>query len=252
MTTAPNILVTYETDAGRATLTLNSPRNRNALSRQLVSDLFSGLERAEEDPHVRVVVLRANGSVFCSGADLSEASEGAMEEGAHALVRLQKRLLTFPKPVVARVHGAVRAGGIGIVAASDIAICTEDTTYAFTEVRLALTPAVISLTVLPRLTSRAAYRTFLTAETFDGRTAAAIGLVTQAVSDADLDATIDAVGADLLKGHPQGVRETKALLGHDILRRIEDQGTELAELSARLFGSPDAKEAMRSFLGTPT
>ena len=138
-------VVHYSVSDAVATITLDSPRNRNALSRQLVGELGERLERADSDEQVSVVVLRAEGRVFCSGADLSEASAGSMEEGAAAIVALQRRIVTLAKPVVVRLHGAVRAGGIGIVAAADIAISAEDTTYALTEVKLGLTPAVISM-----------------------------------------------------------------------------------------------------------
>ena len=233
---------------GRATLTLDSPHNRNALSRQLVTELFAGLDRAEADAEVKVVVIRAEGRTFCSGADLSEAAGEGMERAAGVLVELQRRIVTFPKPVVTRLHGNVRAGGIGIVAASDIAISADDATYAFTEVRLALTPAAISLTVLPRMTDRSAALTFLTGETFDGARAAAMGLVTRALPEADLDAEVDDVCANLVKGQPQGLRETKALLARDLVARIDANGADLAKLSARLFGSDEAREAMLAFL----
>jgi len=233
---------------GRATLTLDSPHNRNALSRQLVGELYAGLERAETEEDVKIVVIRAEGRVFCSGADLAEAASQGMEQAAGVLVALQRRIVTFPKPVVTRLHGAVRAGGIGIVAASDIAISAEDATYAFTEVRLALTPAAISLTVLPRMTDRSAALTFLTGETFDGARAADMGLVTMAVPESDLDAAVDAVCTNLVKGHPQGLRETKALLARDLVTRIDDNGSDLAKLSARLFGSDEARDAMLAFL----
>ena len=194
------------------------------------------------------MVIRAEGRTFCSGADLSEAANQGMEQAAGVLVDLQRKIVTFPKPVVTRLHGNVRAGGIGIVAASDIAISADDATYAFTEVRLALTPAAISLTVIPRMTSRAAALTFLTGETFDGQAAAAMGLVTTAVPEADLDAAVDAVVANLVKGRPQGLRETKGLLARDLVARIDDQGADLAKLSARLFGSDEARQAMIAFL----
>ena len=241
-------LVHYEAADQIATLTLDSQHNRNALSRQLVSELFERLERAEADDAVKVVVLRAEGSTFCSGADLSEASADGMEQAAGVLVDLQRRIVSLAKPVVTRLHGNVRAGGIGIVAASDIAISAEDATYAFTEVRLGLTPAAISLTVLPRLTDRAAARTFLTGETFDGTAAAAIGLVTTAVPEDDLDDEVARVCASLAKGSPQGLRETKQLVGLHLVRRIDEHGADLARLSARLFGSDEAKAAMLAFL----
>jgi len=241
-------LVHYDVTGEVATLTLDSQHNRNALSKQLVSELYDGLERAEGDEATKVVLLRAEGRTFCSGADLSEASGEGMERAAGVLVDLQRRIVTLTKPVVARVHGSVRAGGIGIVAASDITISAADATYAFTEVRLGLTPAAISLTVLSRMSDRAAALTFLTGEVFDGTAAAAAGLVTEAVPETDLDARARQVCASLVKGHPQGLRETKQLLGRGLVTRIDEQGAGLAALSARLFGSEEAKAAMVAFL----
>ena len=241
-------LVHYEVADGVGTITLDSPHNRNALSRQLTTELFERLDRAAADDDAAVVVIRSADRVFCSGADLSEASEGGMEEGARTMVEMQRRIVTHPKPVVTRIAGPVRAGGLGIVAASDVVICGDDVTFAFTESRLALAPAVISLTVLPRLTSRAAADTFLTGRTFDAAEAAAMGLVTRAVPAGELDAAVADVCDELQKAHPQGLRETKALLAADLVRRIDDEGGPAAALSARLFGSDAAHEAMLAFL----
>jgi enoyl-CoA hydratase/methylglutaconyl-CoA hydratase len=171
-----------------------------------------------------------------------------MEEAAGVLVDLQRRIATLTKPVVTRVHGNVRAGGIGIVAASDIAISAEHATYAYTEVRLGLTPAAISQSVLPRMTDRAAAITFLTGEVFDGRAAERMGLVTKAVPEDDLNLEVDEVCASLAKGNPQGLRETKQLVGRPLVERIDRHGEELSRLSARLFGSEEARAAMQAFL----
>ena len=148
-------LVHYDVTDGIGTITLDSPHNRNALSRRLVTGLFGHLETAAEDES-RIVVIRSADRVFCSGADLSEAADGGMEEGTKAIVALQRLIVTHPKPVVTRLAGPVRAGGLGIVAASDVSICQDDVTFAFTESRLGLAPAVISLTVLPRLVAASA------------------------------------------------------------------------------------------------
>jgi enoyl-CoA hydratase/methylglutaconyl-CoA hydratase len=241
-------LVHYDVADGIATITLDSPDNRNALSRQLVGELVERLERSAAESAARMVVLRSADRVFCSGADLSEAATGSMEEGARAIVDLQRRLLTHPKPVITRLAGPVRAGGLGIVAASDIVVCSEEVSFAFTESRLALAPAVISLTVLPRLTSRAAYDTFLTGRTFDATEAAAMGLVTRTVPDAHLDEAVRETCAALAKAHPQGLRETKALLARPILASLEAGAEDMVALSARLFGSDEAREAMLAFL----
>jgi enoyl-CoA hydratase/methylglutaconyl-CoA hydratase len=241
-------LVHLDTADGTATITLDSPHNRNALSRQLLAELFDRLDRAAEADAARVVVIRSADRVFCSGADLSEAAQGGMEEGTRALVELQRRILAHPKPVVTRIAGPVRAGGLGIVAASDIAVCAEEVTFALTEVRLALAPAVISLSLLPRLTSRAASDSFLTGRTFDAREAAAMGIVTRAVPQDRLDEEVARVCADLAQGHPQGLRETKALLAREPLAFLDAHADDMAATSARLFGSAGAREAMTAFL----
>ena len=241
-------LVHYDTHDAVATLTLDSQHNRNALSRQLVTELFAGLERAEADDAVRVVLIRAEGKVFCSGADLSEASAGGMEEGARRIVDLQRLIASMDKPVVTRLHGAVRAGGIGIVAASDIAIAAEDATFALTEVKLGLAAAIISLTVHHRMNPRASALTTLGGEVFTGREAASYGLVTTAVAAGDLDAEVERICASLATGAPQGLRESKRILNRDLIARIDALGGEMAELSARLFASDAAREAMTAFL----
>ncbi len=241
-------LVHHEVADGVATITLDSPHNRNALSEALVTQLLDALDRAEGDDAARVVLIRSADRVFCSGADLTEAAAGGMAEGTKALVALQRRIVTHAKPVVVRLAGPVRAGGLGIVAAADVVLCGDDVTFAFTESRLALAPAVISLTVVPRLTSRAAADTFLTGRTFDAAEAAAMGLVTRSVPAAELDAAVSAACADLLLAHPQGLRETKALLAAPLVRHIDDHAAEASTLSARLFGSDEAREAMTAFL----
>ena len=244
----PSELVHYRVDDHVASVVLDSQYNRNALSRQLVTELYDGLDRAAADDDVKVVLIRAEGRTFCSGADLAEAGADGMERTASQMVELQRRIVTLPKPVVARVNGNVRAGGIGIVAASDIAVSALDATYAFTEVRLGLAAAAISLTVLPRMTDRAASLTFLTGDVFTGRDAERTGLVTKAVAEDELNLEVDEICASLAKGNPQGLRETKRLLGRELVQRIDQLGPDLARLSASLFGSDEAKAAMRAFL----
>lgn len=240
-------LVTYAADGAVGTITLDSPHNRNALSAALVEQLQAALAAAAAD-ETRVVVVRSADRVFCSGADLKEAGAGGMEQGARTLADLQRTIVTHPKAVVVRLAGPVRAGGLGIVAAADLVVCADDVTFAFTESRLGLAPAVISLTVLPRLTSRAAADTFLSGRTFGAAEAAAMGLVTRAVPPDQLDAAVAQVCDDLAQAHPQGLRETKQLLARDLVARIDGQAAEMATLSARLFASDGAREAMTAFL----
>jgi enoyl-CoA hydratase/carnithine racemase len=241
-------LVHLETADRVATITLDSPHNRNALSRQLVTELLERLEQAEADDEVRVVLVRSSGKVFCSGADLSEATSGGMEEGAKRIVALQRLIVTMSKPVVTEVLGAVRAGGIGVIAASDIAVVAQDATFALTEVKLGLAAAIISLTVHHRMNPRAASLTTLSGEVFSGADAAAYGLVTMAVPADALGDEVAAVCASLATGAPQGLRESKRILNRDLVARIDAGGEEMAALSAQLFASDAAREAMEAFL----
>lgn len=241
-------LVHYAAADAVATLTLDSPHNRNALSKQLVTELFGHLRTAAADDSVRVVLIASAGTVFCSGADLSEATADGMEEGARRIVELQRLIVSMDKPVVVRVHGAVRAGGIGIVAAADIAVAGESATFALTEVKLGLAAAIISLTVHHRMHPRAAALTTLGGEVFSGADAAAYGLVTMAVPDDEIDLRVAAVCQSLATGAPQGLRESKRILNADLIARIDAKGAEMAALSARLFASDAAREAMTAFL----
>lgn len=246
--TTPAELVHYEAAAGIATITLDSPHNRNALSTQLVTELDERLERAASDGDVRVVLLQSSAKVFCSGADLSEAATVPMVEGTRRIVALQRRIATLDVPVVTKNLGAVRAGGIGIVAAADVAIGASESSFALTEVKLGLTPAVISLTVFHRMTSRGAALAALGGEVFSGSQAAEWGLLTRAVPAEQLDEEVAAICASLASGAAQGLRETKRLLNADLVARIDAGGEELSQLSARLFGSDEAREAMTAFL----
>lgn len=249
--TDTDTLVHVEDADGVRTLTLDSQHNRNALSRQLVGELLEGLRGAADSDEVRVVVLQAQGPAFCAGADLKEMTSGDGEgraEGTRNMLAALREIAASPCPVVARVHAPVRAGGIGIVAACDIAVASGDASFALTEARLGLTPAIISLTVGPRMLDRAKSRTWLTGETFDGFRAAELGLVTEAVEAGALDDTVDGIVADLAKSPQQGLAETKRLLNEDLVARIDERGEEMATLSARLFGSDVARERMMAFL----
>jgi enoyl-CoA hydratase len=243
-----NELVHYQVSGGVATITLDSPANRNALSGQLLAELFAALAVVHHDESARVVVLTHAGTVFCAGADLREAAEGGMVTGTRALLRLLRDIVALPKPVVARIAGAARAGGLGIVGACDFAIAANSVTFAFTEARLGLTPAVISLTTLPRMPPRTAARWFLTGESFDAPAAAAAGLLSQAVPDVELDHAVRDVAESLRRSSPQGLAATKRLLTRRVLEEFDERGPALVELSARLFSSEEAREGMRAFL----
>src|SRR5579875_2612722 len=182
-------LVEYAVDGNVARLTLNSPKNRNALSSTLVSQLHHGLRDAAADPRVRVVVLGHTGGTFCAGADLSEASGGdpfdMAAQRARELAALLRAIVDLPLPVIGAITGHVRAGGVGLVGACDIAVAGPHSSFALTEARIGVAPAIISLTLLPKMSARAAARYYLTGEKFDADKAAAIGLISLAADDVD-------------------------------------------------------------------
>lgn len=245
--------VRYECVGGFATLTLDSPHNRNAISTRLVRELRRGLADAAADDGVRAVVLTHTGGTFCAGADLSEAA-GAPDadpvELAAArtteMTALLRSFLELPKPVVGRVDGHVRAGGMGLVAACDLVAAGPASTFALTEARLGLAASIISLTVLPRLTSRAAARYFLTGEKFDSAVAEAVGLITTAAADTEV--TVAGWLGELARASPQGLAESKRLTTTRTLADFDRYGTQVAAQSARLFGTPEAIEGMTAFL----
>lgn len=229
-------------EQGVTTLTLDSPHNRNALSARLLAELHEELSRAAEHPGTRAVVLTHTGSTFCAGADLRDR----VPTGPDGMARLLRSIVELPKPVVARVAGHVRGGGIGLLGACDITAARTDTSFAFTEARLGLAPAVISLPLLPRLEPRAASRYYLTGERFDAAEAARIGLVS-VVAD-DVDAALAPVLDGLRRGSPQGLAESKRLATAEVRRAFDRDEAELVALSARLFASAEAREGMTAFL----
>jgi enoyl-CoA hydratase len=233
-----------------ARLTLNSPHNRNALSTPLVGQLHQGLRDAASDPAVRAVVLGHAGGTFCAGADLSEAGGGDPFDMAVARARemtaLLRAIVSSPLPVLAAINGHVRAGGFGLVGACDIAVAGPRSTFALTEARIGVAPAIISLTLLPKLSPRAAAQYYLTGETFDGGKAAEIGLVTTAADD--VEAAIATLLADIGRGSPQGLAATKALTTAAVLEGFDRDAERLTEESARLFVSDEAREGMLAFL----
>jgi enoyl-CoA hydratase len=245
-------LVEYAVDGQVARLTLNSPHNRNALSSTLVGQLHQGVRDAADDPAVRVVVLGHTGNTFCAGADLSEGSAASADpaeataQRSREMAALLRAIVESPRPVIVAVDGHVRAGGMGLVAACDIAVAGPRSTFALTEARIGVAPAIISLTLLPKLSARAAARYYLTGETFDAATAASIGLITMAADD--VDAAVASLVADIGRGSPQGLAASKALTTAALLDGFDRDAERLGAESARLFVSDEAREGMLAFL----
>lgn len=242
-----NELVHRGTEHGRATITLDSPANRNALSTQLLTELRERLTEAVHDDAVRVIVLDHTGPVFCAGMDLKEARSGVTDNQATDFPALLEQLWSSPKPVVAKVAGPARAGGVGIVAACDIAIAADSATFAFTEVRIGLVPAMISVTVLPRLDPRQAHELFLTGEPFTAERAAAIGLINRAVPADRLDEGVARYTDMLALGGPAALAATKQLLAGRRAAEMHEEFARMARLSADHFASEEGHEGIRAF-----
>lgn len=243
-------LVHYAVEGPVARITLDSPDNRNALSTKLVNQLHQAFTEATEEAGVRSVVLDHTGGTFCAGADLAEAAGrdpgDVAVDRARELTQLLRRILKLPIPVIAAVDGHVRAGGLGLVGACDIAVAGQASTFALTEARIGVAPSIISLTLLPKMTARAAGRYFVTGEKFGAAEAAEMGLIT--ISADDVTATVASLTAAIGKASPQGLAASKALTTAAILESFDRHAEELTEQSARLFVSEEAREGMLAFL----
>jgi methylglutaconyl-CoA hydratase len=232
---------------GVATLTLDSPANRNALSRAMRAQLRSALADVLADDAVRVVVLDHTGRVFCSGMDLAEAAGGAAEDqGVNEFPALLETIWEFPKPVVATVRGPARAGGVGLLAACDVVVSATSATFAFTEVRVGVVPAVISAVCLPRMRPNVAHRLMLTGEVFEAPAALAGGLVDLVVPDDEVDACVAAQVDALGRGAPLALAETKRLL-RARSGPLGERFPELLALSARFFAGEEGQEGIAAF-----
>jgi enoyl-CoA hydratase/carnithine racemase len=227
---------------GIATITLDSQPNRNALSRQLVAELGAAITAAEA-ADARAIVLTHAGPSFCAGADLKERSDEPAD--SRPFVAVLERLMDTPRPTIAAVQGAVRAGGIGLMAACDLVVVHESVTFALTEVRIGVAAAIISVPILRRVPAGRIATAMLTGAPFDAAEARSIGLVTHV--SADVAATVDELCAGVLAGAPRAVAATKELLrtvpGHPRAEAFD----RMRALSDELFRGPDAAEGMAAF-----
>jgi methylglutaconyl-CoA hydratase len=243
-------LVDVDDASGVRTLTLNSPHNRNALSAQLLGELAQGFLDATTDAGVRAIVLTGTGPVFCSGADLAERGSAA------APTRMPEILTAITNarvPVITRVNGHARAGGIGLIAASDIAVAAVSSTFAFSEVRVGVAPAMILVPSLRVADRRFLARMTLTGERFSAAEAARSGLLSDVVEDdGSLDGWVTREITAILKSAPGAVAATKALLG-ELPGLAFTEGLALASIrSAELFAGEEAAEGMDAFLNKRT
>jgi len=238
---------------GVEVLTLRHPPV-NALSTRLLADLAGALDAIAADPASRCLVLTGDGQYFSAGADLKEQREAnaagdsaAMVASAQRLVEVFKTIWFAPKPVVGRINGHARAGGIGLVCACDIAVASEAATFGFAEVRLGLVPAIISVLALRKIGLTKGMEYILTGENIPAEEAMRLGLLNAVVTTDLLDAAVDRYTGMLMKGGPQALALCKQLV-RDVTTMSLDEGFAMAaELNPRMFASPEALEGMNAF-----
>ncbi len=243
-------VVNVETRRGVMTATLADVENRNALGAALVKGLRDALAAANADPAVRALVVTNEGSTFCAGANLKERSGASGRiSGSGGLAELFAEIQASPTPVVGRIAGHVMGGGNGLAAALDIAIAADDVKFGFTEVRLGVAPAIISVVCLPKMRPGEAMEAFLRGHRFPASRAAELGLISRAVPPAQLDAAVEEVLADLRKGGPRALGFAKRLV-YEVPRMSQPDAFAWAtRLSGELFAGEEAAEGMKAFLG---
>lgn len=247
--------VRTELNNGVFTITLADPGNKNALSRQLTTELTQAIIRADEDDTIRVVVLTNDGNTFCAGADLSERSSDTrpVPDSTHAMATADPlgffgRIRRSKKPWVGRIAGHAVAGGLGLAACTDISVAIDSAKMGFSEVRIGVAPAIVSVICLPKMSQPQASEAFLRGNRFVATEAARLGLINYAVPASDLDAKVDEIVADLLLGSPQALAACKVLI-NDVPDKPFDEALHWAgELSTALFESAEGQEGMKAYL----
>jgi len=243
--------VLYEVRDDAAWITLNRPDNRNAFSADLTEGLQAAVTRALRDAAARMMVISAEGPIFCAGADLKAARGGTLQEknvaGLTPVAAILLQLWESPKPVLGRVQGGAYGGGLGLVSVCDLAIAQEDARFAFSEVRLGVTPAVISVVVLRKMGVTNATPLFLTGQRFDARQAQALGLVYRTAPQAQLDAAVAETVHQLRECGPQALSEIKNVLRHVPGLSVEAGFRWAQEQTQRLFASEEAAEGRAAF-----
>ena len=247
--TMPTTATRYELRQGAAWITLNRPDNRNALSAVLVNELVEHLDAACADAAVRCIVITGAGTAFCAGADLKNppGSVGADGRPAASMADLFQRVQNAPKPVIAAVNGAAFAGGLGLIGAADIVVVAEEATLSFSEVRIGVIPAIISVVCLPKLGVHHGMKLMLTGERFSGNRAVEVGLAHRAVPQAQLQAAVQEEISALCLGGPIAVAETKKLVRRMLALPRDQAFMEAADWSLRMFRSDEAAEGMSAF-----
>ena len=235
---------TLAVDRGVATITLARPENRNALSTELIDSLGNHLAEAVDADGVRVIVLTNEGPVFCAGADLKTGGPGS---GRHSMVDVLAAILDSPRPVIGRIDGHCMGGGVGLAAACDISVIRDDAKVGFTEVRVGVAPAMISVVCLPKMRRADASELFLSGERITAARAVEVGLLNRAVPADALDATVGEVVDKVVAGGPLALAASKGLI-HEVPALDRSEAFERTRtLSAALFASEEAAAGMQAW-----
>lgn len=237
----------YEAAAGIATITLDQPERRNALGTELLDSLGDHLGQALADADVRVVVLTNTGPAFCAGADLKRgAGDPAPRYG---LVEILETILDSPKPVVGRIAGDCLGGGVGLAAACDLSVAADTVRFGFTEVRLGVAPAIISVVCLPKMRRGDALELFLSGERIPAARAAEVGLISRSVAATDLDATVANLTGKITAGGPNALAACKRLIAEVPGLDRHSAFAMTDALSRELFASDEAAAGIAAFRG---
>lgn len=241
--------VEVKTERGVMTATLVDEENRNALGPELVQGLRDALAAANADASIRALVVTNTGSTFCAGANLKQrAAASAKASGAGGFEDLLLEIQGSPTPVVGRIAGHVVGGGNGLAAALDISLAADHVKFGFTEVRLGVAPAIISVVCLPKMRPGEAMEAFLRGHRFPASRAAELGLINRAVPAAELDTAVGEVLEDLRKGGPRALGFAKRLVREVPTLSQKDAFRWTSALSAELFAGEEAAEGMAAFL----
>ena len=239
----------FEITDGAAWIRLNRPEARNALSAALINEVYHLLQAANDNPDVRCIVITGKGPAFCAGADLKNPPGQVVDGQSRAIAYpdVLSSIMDSPKPVIAAINGAAFAGGLGLVGAADIVVTVEDVQFSFSEVRIGVIPAVISVVCLPKLGTHHGMKLFLTGERFTGAQAVEMGFAHRAVPADDLaDAVQEEIDAINLGG-PIAVQEAKKLVRRVSQLSIDEGFAETGPWSRSLFESEEGQEGMAAF-----
>jgi methylglutaconyl-CoA hydratase len=237
----------YDIRRDAAWITLNQPEKRNALSDDIVRGLRAHLQTAIDDPHVRTIVLTGAGAAFCAGADLKSGGVRA-GDGENPFVTVMKTIWESPKAVIGRINGHAFGGGVGLAAACDLTVAADSAMFSFSEVRVGVIPAMISVVVIPKLGIQNTMWLFLTGERFSAQRAVALGLIHRAVPADELDAAVDEVIGMVRLGGPTAIREAKQLVRRVPELSMDEGFRYTTKKIAELFASDEAAEGMSAFL----